>query len=160
MRRGVSLVLIGAGFGLGACSTTRGPEANLVRFQRTVGQATPSTARELAMRIITQYGFVVEREQPIPNLVIHTRWRERAPFPDEEALGISHAQNRMVIMTRPRSSTNNQVTHSVDVSIENRVQLVGSEAWTDASATREYEKWASRIIEDFTRELNVGGVRR
>jgi len=127
---------------------------------RNVGLAQPNTARELAMRIITQYGFTVEQEQPVPNLVIQTRWRERAPFADEEALGIQHAQNRMFITTRPRSATNNALTHSVDLVIENRVRLMGSEAWTDASATREYEKWASRIVEDFTRELNTGGVRR
>ena len=119
-----------------------GPEANLSRFQRNVGQATPQFARELTMRIITQHGFVVEQEEGIPNMVIQTRWRPRAPFPDEEALGIQSAQNRMIILARPRSATNNALTYNVDLVIENRVQLMGSEAWTQASATPEYEKWA------------------
>jgi hypothetical protein len=157
MRRSVALLILS--FGLAACATA-GPEANRTRFQRNVGQATPTTARELTLRILNQYGFVVELEQPVPNIVIQTRWRERAPFADEEALGIQHAQNRMFIMARPRSATNNALTYTVDVVIENRVQLAGSEAWTDASATKDYEKWANRIVEDFTRELNVGGVRR
>ena len=160
MRRSVTLPLLILVLAMAACSSAQGPEANRSRFMRNVGQAQPITARELAMRIITQYGFTVELEQPIPNLVIQTRWRERAPFADEEALGIQHAQNRMFITTRPRSATNNALTHSVDVVIENRVRLMGSDAWTDASATKEYEKWANRIVEDFTRELNVGGVRR
>jgi hypothetical protein len=160
MQRSVTLPLLIVVLAMAACSSAQGPEANRSRFMRNVGQAQPNTARELAMRIITQYGFMVELEQPLPNLVIQTRWRERAPFADEEALGIQHAQNRMFITTRPRSATNNALTHSVDVVIENRVRLVGSDAWTDASATKDYEKWANRIVEDFTRELNVGGVRR
>ena len=144
---------------LSGCASA-GPEANRTRFQRNVGLATPQTARELAMRIITQYGFVVELEQNTSDMMIQTRWRERAPFSDEQALGIRQAQNRMFITARRRSATSNALTYSVDVVIENRVQLTGSESWTDASATREYEKWANRIVDDFTRELNVGGVRR
>jgi hypothetical protein len=145
----------------GACASAGpGPEANRTRFQRNVGQATPAFARDLAMRILTQYGFVVEQEQPIPNIVIQTRWKDRAPFADEAVLGVQQAQNRMFIMARPRSATVNALTYSVDMVIENRVQLLGSTTWTEASATPEYQKWANRIAEDFTRELNVGGVRR
>jgi len=145
--------------GLTACATA-GPEANRTRFQRAVGQATPVTARELTLRILNQYAFIIEQEQPIPNIVIQTRWKDRAPFPDEEALGIRKAQNRMFIMARPRSTTQNAEIYNVDVVIENRVMLTGSEAWTDASATAQYQRWANQIVEDFTRELNVGGVRR
>jgi hypothetical protein len=65
-----------------------------------------------------------------------------------------------VVSARPRSATANTQVYSVDLVIENRVQLVGSTAWTEASATPLYEKWANQIMEDFTRELNVGGVRR
>ena len=160
MRSAVTAAMIIASLAVSACGTAQGPEANRTRFQRNVGQATPTTTRELTLRILTQYGFVIEQEQPIPNIVIQTRWRERVPFDDESALGIQHAQNRMFITARPRSATTNAQIYSVDVVIENRVQLMGSQAWTDASATPQYEKWANRIIEDFTRELNVGGVRR
>ena len=150
------LVLAGT---LASCASA-GPEANRSRFQRSVGLATPQYARELSMRIITQYGFVLEQEETIPAIMIQTRWKQRAPFADEEALGISVAQNRLIVHARPRSTTNTAQTYSVDVVIENRVQLIGSDAWTEASATPEYEKWTNRIVEDFTRELNVGGVRR
>jgi hypothetical protein len=142
-----------------ACASV-GPEANRARFQRNVGLASPQYARALALRIITQYGFVVEQEEGVPAMVIQTRWKQRAPFADEEALGIASAQNRMIVHARPRSATNNALTYSVDVVIENRVQLIGSDAWTEASATPEYERWTNRIVTDFTRELNVGGVRR
>lgn len=159
MRKAAAIAVLLIACTLHACAGA-GPAANRTRFQRNVGQASPTYARELAMRILTQYGFVVEREEPVPSIVIQTRWRPRAPFADEETLGIRGAENRMFVMARPRSATNNAQTYSVDVVIENRVQLLGSEAWTEASATPEYEKWANRIVEDFTRELNVGGVRR
>jgi hypothetical protein len=162
MRRAVALSVVVVAVMFSSCASARGagPEANRTRFQRNVGLATPQYARELAMRIITQYGFVVEQEEGVPAMMIQTRWKQRAPFPDEEALGISVAQNRMIVHARPRSATTNALTYSVDVVIENRVQLIGSDAWTEASATPEYEKWTNRIVTDFTRELNVGGVRR
>jgi hypothetical protein len=159
MRKAVALAVL-VGTMVGSACASAGPEANRTRFQRNVGQATPAFARELAMRILTQYGFVVEREEPIPNIMIQTRWKPRAPFPDEEALGIRSAENRMLVTARPRTATNNAQIYSVDVVIENRVQLLGSDVWTEASATPEYEKWTNRIVTDFTRELNVGGVRR
>jgi hypothetical protein len=159
MRTAAALTVFLLATAFTGCASS-GPEANRSRFQRNVGQATPAFARELTMRILTQHGFVLEREEGVPNIVIQTRWRQRAPFSDEASLGIENAQNRMMVMARPRSATNNALTYSVDIVIENRVQLLGSDAWTEASATPEYEKWVDRIVTDFTRELNVGGVRR
>ena len=70
--------------GAASCATAPGPEANRTRFTRNVGQATPTYARELTLRILNQYGFVVEQEHPIPEIVIQSRWKDRAPFADEE----------------------------------------------------------------------------
>ena len=67
---------------------------------------------------------MVEQEHPIPEIVIQSRWKDRAPFADEEILGIRVAQNRIVVTARPRSTTVNAQIYSVDLVIENRVQLV------------------------------------
>lgn len=142
-----------------AACAARGPEANRSRFQRNVGVASAAEAHERAMRILRQYAFVVEQEHPLPDMVIQTRWKDRTPFDDEQALGIRVAQNRLFVTARPRGVSGATQTFAIDVAIENRVQAVGSDAWTEASASPDYEQWVNQILEDFRREYNVG-VRR
>jgi hypothetical protein len=139
---------------------SKGPEANRTRFQQNVGDASATVSYDLSTRLIRQYGFVVEIEQQSPTIMIQTRWKERPPFGDEQALGVTHAQNRLMITARPRTTTMNMQLWTVDLGIENRVRLMNSETWSDASATPQYERWANQIAEDFKREINTAGIRR
>jgi hypothetical protein len=142
-----------------ACATGSGVDANSSRFERDVGVATALDAYEKSMKVIRQYQFDIERETQEGRIYIETRWRGRTPFADEQALGIAAAQNRVIVRTAPRSSTGQGELYSVNLVIENRVNVQGSPDWTEAVATSEYRAYAQKITDDLKRELDVG-VRR
>jgi hypothetical protein len=144
---------------LGACATSGGVEANNSRFERNVGQASLLDAYDKSMKIIRQHQFDIERESQDGRLYLETRWRDRTPFEDEQALGIGAAQVRVIVRANPRSEMGMGNIYNVNIAVENRVQIRGSVDWSDASATPQYREWAQRVTEDLRRELDVG-VRR
>jgi hypothetical protein len=141
-----------------ACSA-RGTTANLTRFDRSVGIGTGPDIQERVTKVLNQHQFLVEREQEPPNLYVETRWRNRQPFDDEQALGISSAQIRLIVRTSARSSTPQGQLFNVHLGIETRVRLQGGEDWTSAVATPQYVEYTNLIFEDLRRELEIG-VRR
>jgi hypothetical protein len=153
-----SMVPLAAALLLTACAA-RGTDANLTRFDRTVGVGTAIDIQEKVMRVLSLHQFVIEREQAAPNIYIETRWRNRRPFDDEQNLGITAAQTRAIVRTTPRSGTAQGQLFNVSLRIETRVQLPGGGDWTSAIATPQYQEYVNAIYEDMRRELDVG-VRR
>jgi hypothetical protein len=145
----VLAVLLAAG-----CAARGG--ADNPRVDSNVGVATGPEAYDKSMKVIRQHQFVIERETIPPNLYIETRWRDRAPFPDEQALGIRAAQNRIIVRGTLRSTNNLGELFSVNMTIDNRVQLAGGVDWTEAAATPQYRQYALKITDDLKRELQVG----
>lgn len=144
---------------LAAACAGRGTDADRARFARDIGPASTRDAYEKSMKVVRQHQFQVERETAPPNLYIETRWRDRAPFDDEQARGIVAAQVRMIVRGTPRTGGAQGDVVNVQVNIENRVQLMGSPDWNTASATPQYRAYAQTITDDLRRELSVG-VRR
>jgi hypothetical protein len=142
-----------------AACATGGPQGNDARFERDIGTATLVDAYDRSMKVIRQHQFEIERESREGMLYVETRWRDRTPFPDEQALGIGAAQVRMLVRANQRSGTSLGELYNVNITIENRVQLRGTMDWTETVATREYRAYAQRIAEDLRRELDLG-VRR
>jgi hypothetical protein len=148
------------GGALCACASGGGLEANRARFERDVGVATWAEGYDRAVKIIRQHQFELERETDPPVLYLETRWRNRVPFDDEQALGIGDAQVRLIVRGNVRNTTSMQGDlYSVSMVVENRVQLRSSVDWSDGTATTQYREWAQRITDDLKRELDVG-VRR
>lgn len=146
---------------LSACASAgrAGTEADAARFEREVGTGSGPDVMASATKVIRQFQFEVREQTNPPNIYIETHWRDRTPFRDEQALGIEGAQTRLVVRARQRGTTPLGEVYGVNLAIENRVRTMGSESWSQASATREYRDWANRIADQFRRELNVG-VRR
>lgn len=136
-----------------------GTEADAARFEREVGTGSGTDVMVKSAKVIRQYLFEVKEQTDPPNIYIETHWRDRTPFPDEQALGIQGAQTRLIVRARQRGTTPLGEVYAVNLAIENRVRIMGTDGWSEASATREYRDWANRIADDFRRELNVG-VRR
>jgi hypothetical protein len=145
-------VLVGCGGARGA--------TNVAHFARGVGQGTAVETVDKSMRVLTLHQFELEREEAAPNIYIETRWRDRTPFADEQGLGINAAQVRAMVRARPRSTTSGMgEVYAVDLTVEQRVRLMGSNEWVAATVTPEARAFAERIAEDLKRELDVG-VRR
>jgi hypothetical protein len=152
------LSVIALGLACVQCASS-GVDANRLWFNVNVGTASTNEAYAKSMKVLRQYAFEMEREDVESRVTLLTRWRSRSPLPDEAALGIRQAQNRILVQTRPRAETGAGQFFAVDVTIENRVMLAGSADWSDATATAGYRSWAGKIIDDFKREFDVG-VRR
>jgi hypothetical protein len=150
-----SLVPLAAVLLLAACSA-RGTDANLTRFDRSVGVGTATDIQDRVMKVLRLHQFVIEREQDPPNIYIETRWRNRRPFEDEQHLGITAAQIRAIVRTSSRSSTPQGQLFNVNLRIETRVQLPGSSDWSSEIATPQYQEYVEVIFEDLRRELEIG----
>jgi hypothetical protein len=140
-----------------ACASGGGLDANRARFERDVGVATYTQGHDLAIKVLRQNQFELERETDPPVLYLETRWRGRVPFEDEQALGIGAAQVRIIVRGNVRNTTSMQGDlYSVSMVVENRVQLRNSVDWSDGTATAQYRQWAQRVTDDLKRELDVG----
>lgn len=147
-------LLFGAVF---ACSARTGSTAH---FARDLGLATAAEVVEKTHRVFTLHQFEIEQEETEPIIWVETRWKQRSPFPDEHALGISDAQVRAIMRARRRSATSTLGDiYTVDLTIEQRVRVLANDEWRHSTLTPGARAFAARITEDLKRELNVG-VRR
>lgn len=156
MARALMLVAVLA---LTACSA-RGSAANAARFERSAGIGTAPDIQMRVDKIFRLHQFEIEREAEPPTMYWETRWRNRAPFADEQALGVNVAQIRLIVRTAPRGSTSPAgQLYDVNLAIQTRVQTVAGSDWSEAIATPQYREYAQRIYDDLKRELEIG-VRR
>ena len=129
-------------------------------FSSDIGTATEVEIFEMTERVLALHQFEVERQQGAPSIYVETRWRDRTPFPDEAALAIEGAQVRAIVRARPRGNTSSiGVLYSVDMGVEQRVRVMGSDDWTHMKPTPAAAEYAARIIDDLKRQLEIG-VRR
>jgi hypothetical protein len=130
-------------------------------MERGVGLGTPVEIVEKTKRIFELHQFEIELEQGEPDIFYMTRWRVRMPFEDEDALGVRQAESRVTVRARPRSPTAGEgAVYRIDVTVDQRVMTALGEGWTQITLTQQAREYASRILADFRREFDVGGVRR
>ncbi len=127
--------------------------------QRNVGVASHYDLAEKASRVIQLNQFEVEREEYDGIFYIETRWRDRAPFDDEQANGVEAAQSRMIVRGSPRAPDPDGQLYNVTVIVQNRVSVVGESGWRRDLTTSRFNEYARQITEDLRDELEIG-VRR
>jgi hypothetical protein len=134
--------------------------ATATRFERGLGMASARDVMDKTSKVIRQHQFEVFRSENPPNLYLETHWRTRAPFEDEERVGVVAAQTRVIMRAQQRGTSTLADFYSVDLTIENRVQRMGGgDTWDATLATPQYVAYANRITQDLKDELNIG-VRR
>ena len=133
--------------------------ATATRLERSIGVGSPNDVRDRSLKVIRMHLYELLREEGPPNIYFETRWRDRAPFADEAAMGIAKAQTRVIVRATPRSSASIGDVYSVDLTIENRVQRTDNATWDPTVATPMYGEYVNRIVQDLKNELQIG-VRR
>lgn len=142
-----------------ACAGAGGREASRASFQRNIGIATARDAFDRVLKVLREYHYEVLNEDSVPEIRIETHWKERAPFADEQELGISLAENRIIVNGRVRQNTEFGSLYNIQLSIENRVRLMDNPEWVETSATPLYRAYADSLTTRMQRELTIG-VRR
>ena len=143
-----------------AACASGGRTSSSATFQRDIGIASEPDAIAIAERIIQRYQYEVIRTDPVPNLRYETDWKKRVPFGDEHALGITEAENRLIITGRLRNTTDLGANYDLNLTVENRVRVAGSLDWNEGTASPLFRRYADEITEEFRKELQVIGVRR
>jgi hypothetical protein len=145
-----------------ACASggAAGGDASRAAFQRNLGTASAPDAMERVARVLRLFQFDILREDATPDLItIETHWRKRVPFDDERVLGITGAENRVIVTGRIRTTSNFGAVYNLAMSIDNRVTLGESPEWVETSATDMYRAFADSLTINLQRELQIG-VRR
>jgi hypothetical protein len=146
------LVLLGT-----ACATGR---SGTPLYRRDIGTATLGDAVTLAEQVIHRHGYEIEQQETDPAIRILTRWHARQPLRDEAALGITAAETRILVAGRMRGHSELGASYSVNMTIENRVQVAGSTEWSEALNTVMFREYADRIADDYRQLITNIGVRR
>ena len=87
------------------CASAGGGSAGLTsqRFQQDVGNATARDVERRTPRILERYHYVIVRHETSERRIyFETDWRQRTPFEDEVARGISSVQSRIIVRARQR----------------------------------------------------------
>ena len=139
-----------------ACASSGGS----ARYQRDLGNASAVDAVTLTMRVVSRFQYEVLSYDSIPLIQIETHWKQRPPFEDETALGITAAESRVIITGRIRGETTMGSIYNLRMAVENRVRPAGLAEWNESTNTPMFREHADAIVQEFRQELLNIGVRR
>jgi hypothetical protein len=157
MHRLMAVLLVAMSVG---CAS-RPSNLGVINQTRNMGNATAAETYEKTSLVLTMHQFEIEHESGPPSMYFQTRWRDRAPFEDEIAIGINGARIRATVTARKRSQTSLMGEfYAVDLVIEQRVRFINANIWVqDPPPTASAREYAEQIAADLRRELDIG-VRR
>ncbi|HUF51535.1 MAG TPA: hypothetical protein VMN60_11905 [Longimicrobiales bacterium] len=103
--------------------------------------------------VLQRHQYVLVREEQETNLYYETQWRPRTPFDDEQGVGATHAESRIIVRARPRSRET--ANYTVSFTVENRLRTADAE-WVSSAVTDQFGRYARELGGEFTRELAQG----
>src|SRR5687768_15968443 len=108
-----------------ACASARTGGGSAL-YRREVGNATPSDAMRIGLRIVQQFQYEVFQVDTITELNILTHWKPRRPLADELALGVTSAESRLNIIGRLLGQNDICRFYNILLTLENRLRVPGS----------------------------------
>jgi hypothetical protein len=157
MTQGVRVLLV---FVLFAAACASGGARGTALYRRDIGNASEADALTLSHRIITRYHYEVFQQESQPIIRIETHWRARPPFADEQAMGITNAESRLIVTARIRGDSEMGSIYNVQMQIENRVRVAGGPDWNETTNTPMFRAYADEIVREFKSDMMNIGVRR
>ena len=129
-------------------------------YRREVGTASLSDSYHIGLQIVNRYGYEIEEQDTVLEVRIQTHWKKRRPFNDEMELGITDAENRIIINGRNRGQTELGANYSINVTLENRVRVAGGVDWNETTNTPMFVRYADELTTEYRRLVTNIGVRR
>ena len=146
------------------CATSGAGSAEMgaIPFRETVGNATAIDVERKTRQVLERYHYeLVRTETTRYSMYFETHWRQRAPFEDEEALGISAARSRIIVRGRSRTRGAGGTTGLmvVEFTMENLVLDEDSGQWRQVVVTNMFRAYAkeiaNRLKDEFTSGIRV-----
>jgi hypothetical protein len=122
-------------------------------FKERLGNASATDVINYTEKMFIRHSYSLDRRE-IDNVIYYeTNWRDRLPFDDEAAMGITTARNKIIITTRPymRGETTQLLT--VEFTGITEVKYGSFIDWRKESASTEATKYLSNISYELRNEL-------
>jgi len=140
-----------------------GSLANHGTVDANLGRATYADIMTEIPDLFRRLGYAIyQNRETGSTLYIETGWQERAPFQDEEELGVENARSRFVVRARKaapglytlRISAENQVKGLPDAS--GQVPDQAMEGWATMRTTEMWETYADDVITEIRLKVAAG----
>lgn len=147
-----------------ACASagSGGRDSALGAYTHDLGTATNVAVVREAEQILQRFGYQIHRADIVTDrLRLETQWLVRDPYQDERLEGITSARSRIIITTRPRGTTNSNLTPLTAVTMQVEVQYISgsSRDWMGLdTVSPEMSATVKRIADAFRLELQVKGM--
>ncbi len=153
---GALLCVIAAGCATGGVSSQ---SANL--WREDMGRVTRVTLETGLDKIVRKYALQIARTQDSSREIYYeTLWTEREVLADEEARGVTHARNRILVKGRRLESTMaNDGVYRITWELENEVTSMGAEGWHPDVVPDQVIDDYRDIYSDLMLEVRTGLIR-
>ena len=145
----------------GGCATggVSGRSANL--WREDMGRVTRVTLETGLDKIVRKYALQIARTQDSSREIYYeTIWTEREVFADEEARGVTHARNRILLKGRRLESTMAGAgVYRITWELENEVTSMAAEGWHPDVVPDEVIEDYRNIYSDLMLEVRTGLIR-
>ncbi len=122
-------------------------------YKERLGNASAQDVITFTEKILVRFSYTLDRRE-IDNVIYYeTTWRDRLPFDDEAALGITSARNKIIITTRPYMRGETTPLLTVEFTGITEVKFSNFIDWRKESPTEEATKYLSNISYELRNEL-------
>lgn len=113
--------------------------------QMDMGVVTAQAMSEQTRNLFRREQFQVFREEPVPAPLIESEWRNQTPLTDEQALGVTDVQVRVVVRGRERPPQGAIRVYQVTYQMEVETKSATSPEWTPAEVTSQRRDMAREL---------------
>ena len=123
-----------------------------------VGVSTAADMEQQAGTVLSRYQFPVLRtvREPVP--LVESEWRNQTPTQDEQELGVTEIQCRILVRGRERSPSGGLRLYEVTFHMESQVKTPASPEWTLMPVTSQRTRFAREIAGEL--QISLEMVRR
>lgn len=138
------------------CATGGGGNAGGSSFVRMdVGVAQAQDLIEQTNDLLRRESFQILRTDPIPAPLFETEWRNQNPTEDEQALGVTEIQCRILVRGRERPPNGSMRIWQVTYTMETLVRTLTSPDWSEMPVTPQRRILAREIGQELRTLLEV-----
>ncbi|MEK9501062.1 hypothetical protein [Gaopeijia maritima] len=113
--------------------------------QMDMGVVTAEAMSEQTQNLFRREQFQVFREEPVPAPMIQSEWRNQTPTTDEQAMGVTEVQVRVVVRGRERPPMGGLRVYQVTYQMEAEVKTAAAPEWMPAEITPQRREMAREL---------------
>lgn len=160
-RRGLALGVMALCVLAAGCATGGVSSQSASLWREDMGRVTRVTLETGLDKIVRKYALQIARTQDSSREIYYeTIWTQREVFADEDARGVTHARNRILLKGRRLESTMAGAgVYRITWELENEVTSTGADGWHPDVVPDEVIEDYRDIYSDLMLEVRTGLIR-